>query len=85
MIFGLTRPGIKPESTVSVADALSTQPLIGNVWYEKCGREMVVLYHLFQPFLASYLDKNKSGTTKNIHRVVFFLVIKIKCFFCQRT
>ena len=29
IVFGLTRPGIEPESTVSVADALSTQPLIG--------------------------------------------------------
>ena len=28
--FGLTRRGIKPESTVSVADALSTRPLIGK-------------------------------------------------------
>ena len=26
--FGLTRPGIKPESTVSEADALSTRPLV---------------------------------------------------------
>ena len=30
-MFGLTRPGIKPESTVSVADALSTRPLIHNI------------------------------------------------------
>ena len=30
IIFGLTRPGIKPESTVSVADALSTRSLIGH-------------------------------------------------------
>ena len=29
MAFGLTRPGIEPESTASVADALSTRPLIG--------------------------------------------------------
>ena len=28
IVFGLTRPGIEPESTVSVADALSTRPLI---------------------------------------------------------
>ena len=28
--FGLTRPGIEPESTALVADALSTQPLIGR-------------------------------------------------------
>ena len=28
IIFGLTRPGIEPESTASVADALSTRPLI---------------------------------------------------------
>ena len=28
-VFGLSRPGIEPESTVSVADALSTRPQIG--------------------------------------------------------
>ena len=30
MVFGLTRPGIELESTVSVADAPSTRPLIGQ-------------------------------------------------------
>ena len=29
IVFGLTRPEIKPEFSVSVADALSTRPLIG--------------------------------------------------------
>ena len=29
IVFGLTRPGIEPVSTASVADALSTRPLIG--------------------------------------------------------
>ena len=29
-VFGLVRPGIEPESTTSVADTLSTQPLIGS-------------------------------------------------------
>ena len=29
IVFGLTRPGIEPESTAAVADALSTRPLIG--------------------------------------------------------
>ena len=29
IVFGLTRPGIEPESAASVADALSTRPLIG--------------------------------------------------------
>ena len=29
IVFGLTRPVIEPESTASVADALSTRPLIG--------------------------------------------------------
>ena len=28
LVFGLTRPEIEPESTVSAADALSTRPLI---------------------------------------------------------
>ena len=31
IVFDLTRPGIKPESTVSIADALSTRPLIGSI------------------------------------------------------
>ena len=31
IVFGLTRPGIEPESTVSVADILSTRPLIGRM------------------------------------------------------
>ena len=31
IVFGLTRLGIEPESTVSVADALSTRPLIGLI------------------------------------------------------
>ena len=30
IVFGLTRLGIEPESTVSVADALPTRPLIGT-------------------------------------------------------
>ena len=30
IVFGLTRPGIEPEFTASVADALSTRPLIGS-------------------------------------------------------
>ena len=29
LIFGLTRQGIEPKPAVSVADALSTQPLMG--------------------------------------------------------
>ena len=29
IVFGLTRPGIEPKPTASVADALSTRPLIG--------------------------------------------------------
>ena len=31
IVFGLTRPGIEPEYTVSGADALSSRPLIGAV------------------------------------------------------
>ena len=36
IVLGLTRPGIKAESTVSVADALFTRPLIGvkNVYFQ---------------------------------------------------
>ena len=30
LVFGLNRPGIEPRSTVSVADALWTRPLIGS-------------------------------------------------------
>ena len=31
LVFGLTQPGIESELTVSVADALSTRPLIGYI------------------------------------------------------
>ena len=34
-VFGLTRLEIEPESTVSVADALSTQSLIGYNKYQR--------------------------------------------------
>ena len=30
IVFGLTRPGIEPEFTISVADALSARPLISK-------------------------------------------------------
>ena len=33
IVFGLTRPGIEPVSTASVADALSTRPLIGLICF----------------------------------------------------
>ena len=41
IVFGLTRPGIEPESTASVADALSTRPPIGfeygyGLWVQLC-------------------------------------------------
>ena len=35
VVFGLTRPGIESGSTVSVADALSTRPLISMSDLEK--------------------------------------------------
>ena len=35
-VFGLTRPGIEPESTATVADALSTRPLIGMFFVSNC-------------------------------------------------
>ena len=45
VVFGLTRPGLEPESTVSVADALSSWSLIKekspefeaklNPWFDK--------------------------------------------------
>ena len=35
IVFGLTRPGTEPWSTVSVADALSTLPLIRNYFYTR--------------------------------------------------
>ena len=31
IVFGVTRPGIEPDSTVSVADALSIRPLMGFI------------------------------------------------------
>ena len=39
-VFGLTRPGIEPESTVSVADALSTQPLNARHWRAAARRSL---------------------------------------------
>ena len=41
VVFGLTRSGIELESTVSVADAQSTQPLIGFVFFclERTGNQ----------------------------------------------
>ena len=41
MIFSLTPPGIEPESTVSVADALSTQPLT-NLFTDACFLSMQI-------------------------------------------
>ena len=35
IVFGLTRPEIESVSTVSVADALSTRPLIGKTIYRR--------------------------------------------------
>ena len=48
IVFGLTRSGVEPESTVSVADALSTRPLIG-VNHELNRLISVFLYKKNQP------------------------------------
>ena len=58
VVFGLTRPGTETKSTASVADALSTRPLIG--WHTEPGREE-----------WSFLHHSKSGkpvTTIMRHR-----------------
>ena len=46
-VFGLTRPGIEPVSTASVADALSTRPLIGYSTYCKRFRFFAEYWLLF--------------------------------------
>ena len=40
--FGLIRLGIEPDSTVSIADALSMQPLNGKIWLKKKNPEMQI-------------------------------------------
>ena len=45
IVFGLTRPGIEPQSTASIADALSTRPLIG---YVLCCFRLALIYAFFQ-------------------------------------
>ena len=49
VVFGLTRPGIEPVSTVSVADALSTPPRIG--FNELLNRKMVAFRFALQSLL----------------------------------
>ena len=57
IVFGLTRPGIEPVSTASVADALSTRPLIGfcnfcNLKVLQCHRRQTKRF--FRNFLAIF-------------------------------
>ena len=70
IVFGLTRPGIEPESTVSVADALSTRPLIGY------GTELCNLVqnwtHLNSTFIWVQLNKRLNNTR---HIVLMYVII----------
>ena len=45
IVFGLTRPGIEPDFTVSVADTLSTQPLIGCVSLYLWEKHVALIIH----------------------------------------
>ena len=53
IIFGLTRPGIETEFTVSVADALSTRPLI-NAYFLLAN----LLVFLFENLVPSKLSSD---------------------------
>ena len=70
IVFGLTRRGIEPESTASVADALSTRPLI----------DLLCRYPLEQslskPFVAKkeYLYKNEDQPQRLKLTVISFSV-----------
>ena len=47
MVFGLTRPGIEPESTVSAADALYTRSLTKFVAFNRKAKCSLMLEFLF--------------------------------------
>ena len=63
IVFGLTRPGIEPESTASVADALFTRPLIGLAASVK---EETLLSHS-----AGYAQK-KGGVVKENDSLFYY-------------
>ena len=52
IVFGLTRPGIESQSTASIADALSTQPLIG---YVLNGFRLALIYAFFSKLVVNRL------------------------------
>ena len=56
IVFGLTRPGIEPVSTASVADALSTRPLISSIQYSKHTGNVHGLIHDWDIFLLVKIE-----------------------------
>ena len=59
IVFGLTRLGIEPESTASVADALSTRPLIS--FYEQCALHIKI----FERSTSSQVRMDREQSSKN--------------------
>ena len=58
IVFGLTRPEIKPASTALVADALSTRPMIGS---------LMVVHKLYTPARGILIQKSIGGH-KSVNR-----------------
>ena len=55
IVFRLTRPGIETESTVSVADALFTRPLIGLL---KLGFKFALVHFVLEVAMARRLQRD---------------------------
>ena len=68
VVFCSTRPGIEPESTVSVADALSTQPVIGGIAKGRCrnsGSWLPTYKQVIRCFVFHRQEGTSEGTTSN--------------------
>ena len=88
IVFGLTRPGIEPVSTASVADALSTRPLIGFGT-----KKLTLIYNLSHQYRIHHFSKTKiwkwrhqQFQSKSFYTKIFIL-LKINYYsnFCSST
>ena len=70
IVFGLTRPGIEPVSTASVADALSTRPLIGPLNLDRLCKTGILLYTA-----GLYKSLQSKGPKPACHRLHAFAVV----------
>ena len=63
IVFGLTQPGIEPESTASVADGLSTRPPVESKFQLAKFYWLLVMRHefvrSFNPHLTKIANKNQ--------------------------